>query len=198
MKKITFILFLFWSISGFSQRKEVIVKTEFFTINYSEVYRQPLSVKYQVLCPNGTASRKGMNFFTNDSIITSRDRDYLNNVYDKGHMAPAASFSCNTQMMKETFSYLNCALQEQSLNRGVWKFLEIYERELALKNSKTEVEILVEFNNPKKLASGATVPSGFYKKITTNEKVFMYYFPNEKPKYQKYQKYEIEEWPKIN
>ncbi len=102
----------------FAQRPDVLAKTDIFTVNYSEVYQQPLKIQYTVLCPSGTASRKGIDFYTNDSIITSDDADYENNVYDKGHLAPAAEFNCTPQMLRKTFSYLNCALQNQYLNRG--------------------------------------------------------------------------------
>ena len=49
-------------------------------------------------------------------------------------MAPAASLNCNQDMLWETFTYINSSLQHQSLNRGVWKKLEMRERELATKN----------------------------------------------------------------
>jgi hypothetical protein len=63
---------------------------------YSEKLEQPLWVQYVVLCKDGEASRKGLDFFTNDSIHTSNSADYYKNVYDKGHLAPAASFSDKT------------------------------------------------------------------------------------------------------
>lgn len=195
MKKNLLIIF-FLPIIVFSQRPEVRIRTEIFTVVYSEVYQQPLSIEYVVLCPNGSASRKGMDFYKNDSVITSDDADYRDNVYDKGHLAPAAAFSCNTEMLRQTFSYLNCALQNQYLNRGVWKNLESHERKLAVQNPGAKVEVLVEFKNSKRLPTGATIPSGFYKKITVEKGIYMYYFPNEKPRSSKYSDYVIKKWPK--
>lgn len=195
MKKILSLLLLIPTFV-FAQRADVLVKTDIFTVHYSEVYQQPLNISYTVLCPTGTASRKGMDFYTNDSIITSDNADYENNIYDKGHLAPAADFTCSREMLYKTFSYLNCALQDQYLNRGTWRLLESYERELAVKNPGTKVEIVLEFKNSQKLATGATVPSGFYKKITSGGKSYMYYFPNTKPKSSKYSDFEIKVWPK--
>lgn len=195
MKKILSFLLLIPTLV-FAQRADVLVKTDIFTVHYSEVYQQPLNINYTVLCPTGTASRKGMDFYTNDSIITSDNADYENNIYDKGHLAPAADFTCSQEMLYKTFSYLNCALQDQYLNRGTWRLLESYERELAVKNPGTKVEIVLEFKNSQKLATGATVPSGFYKKITSGGKSYMYYFPNTKPKSSKYSDFEIKVWPK--
>jgi len=194
MKRILLLCLLLPSIL-FSQRADVLVKTDIFTVNYSEIYQQPLRIEYLVQCPNGGASRKGMDFYTNDSIITSDNGDYENNIYDKGHLAPAADFTCSREMLYKTFSYLNCALQDQYLNRGTWRLLEAYERQLAA-TSTVKVEIILEFKNSSKLPPGATVPSGFYKKITAGTKVYMYYFANAKPLSSKYSDYEIKVWPK--
>lgn len=99
-------------------------------------------------------------------------------------------------MLCKTFSYLNCALQNQYLNRGVWRLLESYERQLAVAAPGTKVEIILEFKVKTKLPTGATVPSGFYKRITAGNKVYMYYFPNVKPITSDYTKYQITTWPK--
>lgn len=179
---------------GFAQlRDSVRVKTPIYEVVYSEKLESPLWIKYTVACPTGTASRAGMDFYTNDSIHTSDNRDYANNVYDKGHMAPAADFNCTREMLYQTFSYLNCALQNQYLNRGVWRFLEAQERELA-KREPVTVIIEVKFDKGcTKLESGATVPAGFTKTILLqkSKKKFKYYFPNDKPTRAKYLDYQI-------
>jgi endonuclease G len=195
MKKLL-IFFLLLPVLAFSQRADVLVKTDIFTVHYSEVFQQPLNIEYTVLCPNGTASRKGMDFYTNDSIITSDNADYENNVYDKGHMAPAAAFTCSTEMLRKTFSYLNCALQDQYLNRGTWRLLEAEERRISGEKDKVNVLIKLEYKNPIKLPTGATVPSGFYKRIIAGKDTSMYYFPNVKPKSSDFKEFKIKSWPK--
>lgn len=122
MRKILVLLLLLPTVI-FAQREEVNINAGIYTVTYSEVLEQPLLVEYKVLCPNGNASRKGMNFYKNDSVLTSDNADYKSNVWDKGHMAPAADFNCTKEMLKQTFSYLNCALQHQDLNRGLWRLL---------------------------------------------------------------------------
>lgn len=171
------------------RRDSVYVKSSIFELAYSEVLEQPKWVRYTVKCPNGKASRKGMEFYTNDSIHTSDNSDYLNNVWDRGHMAPAADFNCDSVMLYKTFSYLNCALQHEQLNRGVWKELESYERLLAAKQS-VDVFIRVKFGSTK-LPTGATIPIGFYKTIAYGKSVEKYYFPNSVPKYTDYKKFKI-------
>lgn len=192
MKKLFFLLLLFPLLVFGQLRKEVYVDAGIYQVKYSEVFEQPLEIKYKVQCPDGTASRKGMDFYTNDSIHTSDNSDYAANVWDKGHMAPAADFNCTSTMLRQTFSYLNCALQHQDLNRVHWRLLEEYERELAKKGQVT-VTITVHFDKATKLPSGATVPSGFTKKIFLNGKPYQcYYFPNEKPQKKAYSDYLIQ------
>ena len=190
---IRFLLILLPTL-GFAQlRDSVRVKTPIYEVIYSEKLESPRWIKYQVLCTNGIVSRAGMDFYTNDSIHTSDNRDYINNVYDKGHMAPAADFNCTKEMLYQTFSYLNCAPQNQCLNRGVWRFLEAQEREWA----KLEpVTVIIEINfieDCPRLSSGATVPTGFTKTIILqkSKKVFQYYFQNIKPTKPKYSDYQI-------
>lgn len=193
MRKLLLLLVLLPSIL-FAQkplRDSVKVKTQIYEVMYSEKLESPLWVKYTVQCPTGTASRSGMDFYTCDSIKTSDNADYVNNVYDKGHMAPAADFNCTKPMLYMTFSYLNCALQDQYLNRGVWRMLEIQEREWA-KLEPVSVKIVVVFDKTsKKLPTGATIPAGFYKIITLekSKKTYKYYFPNCKPTKQKFSDY---------
>ena len=145
---------------------------------YSEVYEQPLEVTYTVKCPNGQASRTGMDFYTDDKIHTSDNDDYSNNIWDKGHLAPAAAFSCSKETLKKTFSYLNSALQHQGLNRGQWNQLESFERDLA-NFYEVKVKIVVLFEGKLTvLPSGATVPSGFVKIIEFNGQKHTFNFPN--------------------
>lgn len=176
----------------FAQRSDIFINAGIYQVNYSEVYQQPTKIKYRIECPNGTASRKGMNFYTVDSVITSDNDDYINNEWDKGHLAPAAAFNCTKETLYKTFSYLNCVLQQQDLNRGVWRLLEAHERDLGATGKNVDVIILLDFSNAKKLASGATVPTGFWKSIYIGGKpVECYYFPNSKPLNTDYSKFKI-------
>ena len=177
-RKYFLILFLFPFVLLAQLRDSVYWNTPYFIINYSEILEGPRSIRYSVACPNGTASRKGMDFYTEKGIKTSDNKDYEANEWDKGHMAPAASLNCNQDMLWETFSYLNSSLQHQSLNRGVWKKLEIRERELATKN-EVKVFIRVEYPIPPvKVTAGASIPSGYYKELKIGERRECYYFPN--------------------
>jgi len=78
----------------------------------------------------------------------------------------------------KTFTFLNSALQHQSLNRGIWNRLETFERDLAnFFEVSVKIEVLFE-GNPQVLPSGATVPSGFIKTIKFADQSVSFKFPN--------------------
>jgi DNA/RNA endonuclease G (NUC1) len=194
MKNILLLLLTLTTFTSFSQvlRDSIYIKTDIFEVIYSEVLEQPKFVKYIVKCPNGTASRTGMDFYTCDSIKTSDNKDYEKNMWDKGHMSPGADFNCDKQTLFKTFTYLNCSLQQENLNRTTWRLLEVRERELAKTNKVVVVEIRCIFG-PKsiKLPSGATVPTAYRKTIKYNKVTEVYYFKNEKPLSTDFAKYKV-------
>lgn len=176
------ILLLLLPVSLLAQlRDSVYFNNTHFTINYSETLEGPKSIRYKVLCPTGTASRSGMEFYKEKNIHTSDNKDYEANEWDKGHMAPAASFNCNRDMLFSTFTYINSSPQHQSLNRGVWKKLEVRERELATKG-EVRVFIRVEYpTTPVRVTTGAAIPLGYYKEVKVGNNRECYYFKNVQP-----------------
>ena len=161
-------------------RDSVYVKTDIYEAVYSEVLQQPKRVWYTVQCPSGTAARTGMDFYTVPGIVTSDANDYVANVWDKGHCAPAADFNCTREMLLKTFSYVNCVLQHERLNRGVWRLLEVRERELAKTNKNVIVEIRCIYSKSSiVLPTGATVPDAYIKTIKYGKTTEKYYFKNE-------------------
>ncbi len=159
---------------------DTLIKTDIYEVLYSQKYQQPLNIKYIVQCPTGDYDRDGMSFKRYQGVVTSDDEDYNNNKWDKGHMAPAGAFTCNITKLQNTFSYLNCALQHESLNRGPWKELERFEKDLSKVFPNVTIEIRVHFlDKPQNwLSTGALVPIGFTKIIKVNGKKFEFYFPN--------------------
>ena len=182
MTKKALLLFLLLPFTVVAQlRDSVNFDNGNFRIVYSETLEGPRSVRYTVLCPTGTASRSGMDFYKESTIHTSDNNDYVANEWDKGHMAPAASFNCTTEMLRGTFTYVNSSLQQQSLNRGVWKKLEVRERELA-KQGLVQVFIRAEYApNPARVPTNAAIPVGYYKEIKVGNLRECYYFKNVKP-----------------
>lgn len=181
MLKIKLILLsLLFTIVSYGQTIKEI-ETDIFKVTYSEIYQQPLELSYNIECLGGDASRQGLDFKKYPGVITSDNDDYKNNVWDKGHLAPAADFNCTDEMLRSTFTYINCALQHQGLNRGPWKELERFERELANLFTFVNVTVIVDFcDEPSRwLPTGALVPIGFTKIIWCDGERFEFYFPNE-------------------
>lgn len=193
MKKfiVLILTYLVFQVNIYAQRDSVLIVGSIFTCMYSETKQQPLWVKYTVQCTNGKVPRTGMDFRVVPGVITSDNKDYENNVWDKGHCAPAADFNCTKETLESTFSYLNCVLQHEKLNRGVWRLLEVHERNLAV-NAQVTIKIQCVYKNPTVLPTGATVPNGFYKYIYVNNKLYeTYYFDNAAPMSSDFHKYLI-------
>jgi DNA/RNA endonuclease G (NUC1) len=128
MRKILFFTgFLLLSLTTFGQ-DTIRVKNNVFEVLYSQKLEQPLWLKYRSTNRPTNVNRGTMDFYTEKNIKTSDGEDYKANIYDKGHLAPAASFSDNMENLKQTFSYLNCMMQDQYQNRGEWRLLEEQER----------------------------------------------------------------------
>ena len=162
-------------------REQIEVTTPIFTVLYSETKEQPITLTYKSSNRPKNVDRGSMNFYTEDNYHTSDNKDYYRNVWDKGHIAPAATFSDSRENLKQTFSYLNCALQNQYLNRGEWRLLEQEER---VWDDVEELEVTVDIKfSDSILPTGATIPSRFIKHIKfTNSNVYKCYdFPNDKP-----------------
>jgi endonuclease G, mitochondrial len=172
-------------------RDLVEVETSIFKVWYSETKEQPVKLIYKSSNRPKNVDRGSMNFYTEDDYYTSDSKDYYRNVWDKGHLAPAATFSDSMENLKQTFSYLNCALQNQYLNRGQWRLLEEAERDWD-DFEELEVTIDIEFSDSI-LPTGATIPSKFIKHIylTKNNVWECYEFANERPEYD-YLEYKVE------
>lgn len=146
------------------------------------------------------AERKGLSF-TQDREIPppnrSKNTDYLNSGYQRGHFRPAADATETTEAMRETFKYSNVFPQNPRLNMGCWSQLEQRVRELTLNHDFVEV-FTGAFNLPtigvdgKKrisyevIGSGhVAVPSHLYKVLFLRnglrESSLAYLFPNEPP-----------------
>lgn len=193
MKKLLLlisVILLSYSINA-QLRQEVHVKNQVFEVWYNEVYEQPMKLIYKSTNRPTNVNRGSMDFYTEDKVHTSDKDDYYRNVYDKGHLAPAAAFSDNMENLKQTFSYLNCALQDQYMNRGEWRFLEAQER-VWDDNENLVVTVELKFAaGHTVLPTGGHVPTSMVKHIyfekSKNYKCFE--FPNTKPtkKWEEYQ-----------
>ena len=174
---------------GFAQepqkelRAEVIVENQVFKVWYNEIYEQPMKLVYTSTNRVKNVDRGSMNFYTEKEVHTSDNKDYYRNVWDKGHLAPAATYSDSYENLRQTFSFLNCALQEQNLNRGEWRLLEEQERVWDDEQNLTITVNLVWDEGFEILPSGGHIPTDMIKHIYfENDKVWRCFeFENVKP-----------------
>jgi endonuclease G len=162
---------------------DILVKKSIYEVYYSQKLEQPIWLVYKSTNRQTNVNRGSMDFWLEPQIKTSDGKDYEKNVWDKGHIAPAATFSDNMENLRTTFSYLNCALQNQYLNRGEWRLLEEQERKWDDKEFLT-VKVSLDFDKSSiVLPTGATIPKAFTKHIyfETSKNWKCYYFLNEKP-----------------
>ena len=147
------------------KRESVYVKNEVFEVWYSEVKEQPLKLIYISSNRPTNVNRGSMDFYVEKDVKTSDGLDYKANIWDKGHLAPAATFSDDMVNLKQTFSYLNCALQDQYMNRGEWRLLEEQERRWDdVQNLKVVVELVWD-EGYLILPTGGHVPTDMIKHI---------------------------------
>ena len=180
--------------SSFGQdRTDVRIKNNVFSVSYNETLEQPNWVEYEVRNITKKFDRGSMDFYTPKNVYTSDNEDYKNNVWDIGHMAPAAAFTDTKENLKTTFSYLNCSLQFDKLNRGAWRELEAQERAWAKQFGTLKVRIVLHFKpNHLVLPTGGHIPNGYWKHITfPNGNRECFYFPNSVPK-KHWSEYEIQ------
>ena len=185
MKKFL-LLIIGLSLSTLSFSQDTIrVKNNVFEVLYSQSLEQPLMIKYRSTNRPTNVNRGSMDFYKEPNIKTSDADDYYKNIYDKGHGAPAATFSDNIENLKQTFSYLNSIMQDQYLNRGEWRLLEEQERKWDDTENLTII-IKTFFDDPvKRVPTGAAIPSHMQKHIyfEKSNEWRCYVFLNERPKF---------------
>lgn len=191
MKNKIIILFILCFNFMFSQTIEL--KQKHYSIIFDTVINQPLSVSYTLKKEmlNGNFNRT---IFKSDPKVSKKkqgtDKDYLKTIFDKGHLAPNDDFKFSLQAQKESMYFTNCVPQNRFLNRGTWKSLENYCRDLALK-SDVLIQAGVIYSGSKQYIGKLLVPVFFYKIIFYDGIYEAYLIPNIKPKFDNFSLYQI-------
>ncbi len=125
-----------------------------------------------------------VNFYTEKELngkYQSKQVDYLNSGYDKGHLASDASFDYDQENLYSVYSMANIIPQDSYTNRYIWFKTEQLERELAVKMQEVDIFIGVLYrNNPKKIGNNVSIPYAYYKKLSTLGYEKCFYFKNKK------------------
>jgi endonuclease G len=122
------------------EEREFVVHTG-YVLSYREAYEQAEYVLYTIIT-NDTIKIERSNNFKEDPTVSTRSaspKDYTKSGYDKGHLAPAADFSYSKVLMNESFYMSNMSPQTPNLNRGAWRLLEEYFRNLSKEFDKNYI-----------------------------------------------------------
>jgi endonuclease G len=114
---------------------EFIIERQAYSLSYSGQHKQARWV-YEYLTPEsvqGKEKREKISFKEDPAlpeVIRSKDHDYLDSNFDRGHLCPAADARSSEQAMYETFYLSNISPQVPQFNRGYWARLERHVRDL--------------------------------------------------------------------
>ena len=181
MKKL--LLFLLFSLPLQAQ-DEVVIQHKNYTTVFSKSLKYPILVEWWVTksgleCANPVARKDK---FIPDPLLKKESDladDYVGSGFDRGHLAPAADNRCKgADVMEESFFFTNMAPQYPGLNRGQWKNLEEWTRELGKMHDSVLVKAgcVGEAKRVKQLA----IPTHCWKIIYVKKtkETTAYVFPN--------------------
>lgn len=168
MKHLT-ILFIgvIISITSYSQHTVTVKHKQYQTV-FDTVLKYPVAVRWVVTKKSLSCLTKypRSNRFVPDPLLykqTSIETDYVKSGYDRGHNFPAADGGCDSTAMRESFFFSNMTPQDPSINRGDWKDLEEFTRNLAL--VQDSVKVWCGSWGVKKKIGRVTVPTDCWKVI---------------------------------
>jgi endonuclease G len=159
--------------------------------NYAVIHRcdvkAPLAVFEHLTQAAMSGPSKRKDNFRPDPLVTPAcsatlaDYATIGKTHDRGHMAPAANNTQNDLIMGESFYLSNMQPQLANNNRGAWRLLESFERELA--KAGGDYYIIsggIWDQGYTKTGNGLGIPTRLYKIIyeKNTKKVRAYLMPN--------------------
>lgn len=171
------------------KKTDQIVRRVGYVLSYNEAHEQANWVAYPLTAEMVAGNQKRENVFMPDPVVSTGSAvtsDYTNSGYDRGHLAPAADFRANFQLMKETFYMSNISPQNRQFNGGKWSELEQLVRAWATRYKQIYVVTgpVLEPGLPKiGRVNKVSVPKQFYKIVLYAEpphvKGIAFLMPNE-------------------
>ena len=147
-----------------------IIDKEFLEICYDYRLKVAKAVSYTLEgdLVNELNIKERPKFYEEESIdeqYRAKYSDYTSSGYDRGHLAPDASFDWSEESLKATYSLANIIPQIPEVNQKTWVKVEKYARDKAVELGEINVLNLVKYNsNPKFIGRDKIAVSiGFYK-----------------------------------
>jgi endonuclease G len=122
----------------------VVLSHKAYTTHYSKSKHYPVKVEWWITKAGLTCVdkvKRGDKFIPDPKLPaeTNLQADYTGAGFDRGHNFPAADASCDKVANDESFYFSNMTAQYAALNRGDWKELEMWSREMAIKEDSVHV-----------------------------------------------------------
>jgi len=163
-----------------------IIDKEFFTSCFDYKLKATKSVSYTLegdLMSNKIEKRPS---FYKEPTLDKRYQivttDYTNTGYDRGHLAPHASFDWSQESLDAVYSLVNIIPQAPQVNRNMWVKVEKYARDKALTLGSLDVLNVVRYSkNHKTIGKNRmAVSKGFYKVLYNHDKNYQecFYYIN--------------------
>lgn len=164
-----------------------IIDNEFIEICYDYKKKAATAVAYTLdgdLVNEGNI--KDRPSFYVEKSLKEKDRisvtDYINSGYDKGHMAPDASFDWSEESLDAVYTLANAIPQAPQVNRYSWKRLEDYARDKAVEYGSIQVVNVVKYGqrSSRMGKNRMAISKGYFKILYNEEENFeeCYYYSN--------------------
>ena len=147
-----------------------IIDKEFLVICYDYMLKVAKSVSYTLYgdLVNELNIDDRPSFYVEQAIAPAyraTTKDYTHSGYDRGHLAPDASFDWSQESLDSTYSLANIIPQVPAVNRRMWIKAEKYERDKAVELFELNVVNVVEYNSTSTHIgeNNISVSIGFYK-----------------------------------
>lgn len=190
MHKLVTILFLMFvcsrSIFAISAQNFInnsdcdqIIDKTFLTICYDYNYKAAKAVSYTLQgdLVNELNINKRPRFKVEKDISTeyrASYSDYTRSGWDRGHLAPDATFDWSQESLDAAYSLANIIPQAHKVNGTTWVKAERYARFVAVQLGQVNVVNVVKYpNSPKRIGKhGIAVPSGYYKVLYSSDQSY--------------------------
>ncbi len=167
---------------------DTIIDKEFLDICYNYDLKVAKSVAYTLAgdLVNELNIKERPRFYEEETLSPNQRAkysDYTNSGYDRGHLAPDASFDWSQESLEATYSLANIIPQIKEVNRDMWVKVEQYARDKAVELGSVNILNIVKYNTtPNRIGTDSIAVSiGFYKVLYNDDESYKecYYYANE-------------------
>jgi len=165
-----------------------ILDKDFFVICYDYNLKSAKSVAYTLEgdLVNELNIQERPEFYEEeliDEAYRAKSSDYSGSGYDRGHMAPDASFDWSQESLEATYSLANIIPQVPEVNRYMWANVEAYARDKAVELGKIDVVNVIRYDNNNLNRIGEdniAISIGYYKILFNRDELYeeCFYYAN--------------------